>query len=112
MVKPTKEKQKEYSARWYQNNKELQYQRTQENYKAKRQFITDYKTNVGCSCGEKHPACLDLHHIDPTQKEINPSEMAKMGWSLKRIQAELDKCEVLCSNCHKKLHWDKRNMLD
>ena len=58
-------------------------------------------------CGEDHPAVLDFHHTDPTTKEFTVSKM--MGkYSRRRIEKEITKCVVLCSNCHRKHHWVER----
>lgn len=52
-------------------------------------------------CQESHPPyVMDFDHLDPTQKEFDLSNGA--GYSLKRILAEIAKCEVVCSNCHRK----------
>ena len=45
-------------------------------------------------------AALDFHHLDPAQKEFNISSV--MSWP--RIMMELNKCELLCSNCHREVH--------
>lgn len=67
-----------------------------------------FKTSCACSrCGENHPATLDFHHLDRAAKEIGINTVARRGWSLARIKREIEKCEVLCSNCHRKLHWDE-----
>lgn len=62
----------------------------------------------GCTrCGERDPACLDFHHIDPSKKSFNIG--VQLGsYSLKRVQNELLKCQVLCANCHRKLHAAER----
>lgn len=56
------------------------------------------------NCGETHPACLDFHHRNPKEKkfQLTASQMGNRSW--KTIEAEIAKCEVLCSNCHRKLH--------
>ena len=60
-----------------------------------------YKAASGCKvCGEQDPICLELHHLDPTIKDINPSSAT----SRKMFYEEADKCIVLCSNCHRKEH--------
>ena len=61
-----------------------------------------YKTERGCfECGENHPAVLDLHHTDPSIKDLNPSNST----SRKMFYQEAEKCIVLCSNCHRKVHY-------
>lgn len=48
--------------------------------------------------GNFDPCQLTFHHVDPSQKEI---EVAKMhSWSYKSIVAEVNKCVILCRNCH------------
>jgi hypothetical protein len=55
--------------------------------------------NPGCKWeGQFEPYQLTFHHVDPSQKEI---EVAKMhSWSYEKIVAEINKCIVLCRNCH------------
>ncbi len=77
------------------------------------QRIREYlaSLNLKCQeCGEDHPAVIDFHHMDPTEKESSVSNLVGQGHSLDRIKKEIDKCIVLCSNCHRKLHWKERNM--
>lgn len=55
---------------------------------------------------EFHPNVYDFHHKNPEEKEINISilmdkEKCKMT---ERLKQELDKCELLCSNCHRIVH--------
>ena len=64
----------------------------------------DYKATLSCvECGESHPACIDFHH-ERDDKEANVSGLIRKA-SKERILAEIAKCEVLCSNCHRKRHW-------
>lgn len=55
-------------------------------------------------CGfDKHPAALHFHHKDPTQKDFSIGH-AKLTKFNNKIKKELDKCIVLCANCHSILH--------
>lgn len=66
-----------------------------------KKYIEDYK-KCGCvMCGEKDLACLDLHHL--TNKDFTISHQIR-NKSINTIIAEVNKCVVLCSNCHRKLH--------
>jgi predicted HNH restriction endonuclease len=68
---------------------------------AKRKEIAEWKRARGCTvCGEQEPWVLDMHHIDPNTKESAPARSA----TLKTFLKEADKCVLLCSNCHRKVH--------
>lgn len=72
------------------------------------QYLINEKAARGCSrCGESHPATLDFHHIDPSKKSFGLSVARCYTSSLDKIKVEIAKCEVLCSNCHRKEHWAK-----
>jgi hypothetical protein len=58
---------------------------------------------------EFHPACFDFHHEDPNEKDFNISK--HRGMSLSRLRKEIEKCALLCANCHRLRHisddnWD------
>ncbi len=54
-------------------------------------------------CGKDwHPSIFEFHHRDPSIKEKDPSKMLSLKWE--RITAELDKCDLLCANCHRLTH--------
>lgn len=60
-------------------------------------------TNGCCLCGETCVACLDFHHIDPTEKDQGVSYWRSSKSKDKMIE-EMQRCAVLCANCHRKLH--------
>ena len=65
-------------------------------------WIDEYKVECGCSfCGLDIPWCLDFHHLEPGEKEYNMSQIVRVGW--KRTLVELEKCVVVCANCHRKI---------
>ncbi len=54
--------------------------------------------------------CLDIydfHHRDPAEKESSMNYLVNTDWNT--MVKELDKCDLLCSNCHKITHWELRN---
>lgn len=52
-------------------------------------------------CGlEDHSAVYDFHHRDPSQKDFAISR--GKNWDI--IAEELKKCDLVCSNCHRKIH--------
>lgn len=58
----------------------------------------------GClHCGEKDPRCLDFHHRNPADKYFNVSAAHKLQCEADEITDEVRKCDVLCSNCHRKV---------
>lgn len=76
---------------------------------AQRQWWFAYKKTRYCErCGESHPACLQFHHRDPTQKAFELSKVTYKTYSRERIMAEVAKCDVLCANCHAIEHSDDR----
>jgi hypothetical protein len=76
-----------------------------------RAWYDGYKAMLICSrCPERHPACLDFHHINPSDKDSDVSRMVCDGLKKSRILAEIAKCVVLCRNCHAKEHWKGNNV--
>lgn len=54
-------------------------------------------------CGyDKNLAALTFHHRDPTEKEFAVAAIQDHNWS--KVKRELDKCDLLCFNCHMELH--------
>lgn len=69
-----------------------------------RAWITRYKRESdGCSrCDESSPSCLDFHH--PGRKEVGIGRMVSERRAIPEIQEEVERCEILCANCHRRLH--------
>jgi len=69
-----------------------------------KQLAIDYKGG-GCEvCGyDKYNGALDFHHIDPTEKDFNISKITSYTFTDK-VKAELDKCALVCSNCHREIY--------
>lgn len=103
-----------YNKVWYQNNRETHLVVVAAGrgaiLKRNREWLVLLKRGLKCGeCGECHPACLDFHHEDPTEKDLEVASAISKGWSIKRLEAEVAKCIVLCSNCHRKHHYEARS---
>lgn len=55
-----------------------------------------------CPCGEADPVVLEFHHPDG-DKEGEIGAMVADGYLWRTIASEIEKCEVLCANCHRRI---------
>ena len=100
-------KNTECKKKYYLQNQE-RLQAVQRTYNAKRAAVNSiiieaHKLLHPCSCGEARTHCLDLHHRDPSTKEYDiAAKASRMNPDV--LRAEIDKCDVLCANCHRDLH--------
>ncbi len=63
----------------------------------------EYKGGECILCGyNKCIQALDFHHTNPSEKDFTISGKYNLSWD--RIKNELDKCILVCSNCHRELH--------
>lgn len=68
-----------------------------------KQFLIDYKEEKGCcKCGDKRHYVLDFHH--ERDKEYDVATGVYKGMSTSRLMEEINKCVVICANCHRELH--------
>ncbi|ADD05531.1 uncharacterized protein Nmag_1960 [Natrialba magadii ATCC 43099] len=71
-----------------------------------RTWTDNQKRAAGCNrCGESDPACLDFHHVGDV-KEATVAQLVANDQPKERIRAEIERCHVLCANCHRKEHHD------
>ena len=95
---------KDYQKEWYIKNSEVHKQRAKINNRITRQrnwdFIIDYLNHHPCvTCGEKDIIVLEFHH--KRDKLYGVANL--MTSTLKKIKTEIEKCDVLCANCHKRV---------
>lgn len=65
-------------------------------------FINSLKDKCR-KCGITNKLCLQFHH--EKDKKYDISHMISGGYSIKYIQNEINKCIILCANCHRKEHY-------
>ena len=98
-----------YRKQYYIENRDVVINKVSNRKSDLRQWISELKETFSClQCGENHIAVLDFHHRDPNEKEISISLALNHGYGKKRLEQEMKKCDILCSNCHRKTHWNMR----
>jgi hypothetical protein len=105
---PLDERAKEARRKHYHNNKEQYLER---NKKRKAEMIEHLRKvkDIPCmDCGIKYPYyVMDLDHREPENKSHNINQsIARGNW--KKFLEEIDKCDVVCSNCHRIRTWSPR----
>lgn len=114
---------KEYRRNHYEANKEKYIKRAREWDKnnpsiveRNKRHVVDYLSKNPCvGCGEKDVVTLTFDHRDPSEKSSGVFILMKNGHKLETLQAEMDKCDVRCYNCHAKrtasqFNWYKLRM--
>lgn len=67
--------------------------------------MVEYKGGCCEKCGYKnYIGALEFHHLEPNQKDFNPSKLKTYSFD-DRVKSELDKCALLCANCHREAHF-------
>ena len=106
-IQENQDKMKQYRREYYYRNREKEIARSKRIKKEHRKIIRDYvldiKSKSQCKmCGYKeHPAALQFHH----RLKNKEFELANAkDYSLDRVKKEIEKCEILCANCHSILH--------
>jgi len=106
---------REYNQGWYQRHRERLLEKRRQHNVELRQWLRRYKSKLRCvKCGEDHPACIQFHHRDSEDKSFTIGQIIgrKRYVTLKKLEKEIGKCDILCGNCHSKLHWQERQMTD
>lgn len=98
---------KAYKLTHYQNNKKDYLKKQKKNniktVERNQRFVFEDLCGRACvDCGNNDIRVLDYDHIDPSAKSFCiASAIFNHTCSLNRIQAEIDKCETRCANCHR-----------
>jgi hypothetical protein len=104
------EYRRQYRKKWYSKNKESEKAHVKRRKLELKKWFFNYKKTLSClTCKENHIATLEFHHKEGSEKKGAIINLVNNGCSIKKIEEEIKKCGVLCSNCHKKLHYRKRS---
>lgn len=77
--------------------------------KQRMDFVRKYKMDKSCAlCGwNTHPEVLQFHHRDPSMKTTGMNAGGIGNYSMKKLLEEIDKCILICPNCHFWLHYQE-----
>jgi ribosomal protein L40E len=97
---------------WYKKNRESHIQNVMskkaDERNIARTFIWEYLSTHPCVvCGENDPTVLEFDHING--KVMDVSRLVANGATPKRLLREINLCQVLCSNCHRRKTAKERN---
>jgi len=100
---------------YYNRHKEeelaYKYERQVSKREEARIFAFNYLKEHPCvDCGESDPIVLSFDHVRGTKK-MNISQMINQGYGIETLQAEIDKCEVRCMNCHMRIEKKRRGTI-
>lgn len=105
------ERKREKYKKWLENNsgKIKEYNKKKSNYSVfwrsrVKEDLIKYKGGKCIICGycKNVPRAYDFHHRNPEEKEFNISKYTVLN--TERLKKEVDKCDLLCKNCHAELH--------
>ena len=75
-------------------------------YQKKKNDVQELKAKCTCAkCGDQRGYVLDFHHINPQEKENTIARMTSNNYTLEKVYQEIEKCIVLCANCHREFHY-------
>lgn len=101
------ERKRAWDRNYYQRHKTERRAAADERKYRLYEYLRQIKAQASCKhCGENHPAVLQFHHRNPGEKEFEVSAFIyHQKGGLKKLEAEIAKCDVLCANCHLKYHY-------
>ncbi len=82
------------------------YQRVKSHRQKIKIKAIEYKGGKCEKCSyDKCKWALDFHHINKEEKDFNIARYGTLSWE--KIKVELDKCIMVCANCHREIHYDE-----
>lgn len=118
---PTKTKRgKQYwcytCLKWYAKDRELspfrkksKYVRSRKRIKENIEWLRTLKNGPCTDCNISYPShVMDWDHLPENKKIKSVADMVHNGASRDIILAEIAKCELVCSNCHRIRTWDRQ----
>jgi len=91
-------------SKWYKDNRARRQLAANKRNQERKSLVVAHFGDRCEDCHNSFENCVyEFHHLDPSKKDVNPSEA--MTRSMSRMWEELDKCVMLCANCHRLRHF-------
>lgn len=93
------------------NQKEYDRIRQAERRERAKGFVREHLEDHPCvRCGETDWRVLEFHHRARETKRWSVGFMVNRGMPVAQVREEMEKCDVMCSNCHRRHHYEEREM--
>ena len=108
-----KDCRKSYNKQHYKDNKNLYLEKAKQNNKVYKKrnydFLIEFKKDKPCmDCGQLFPHyVMDFDHLPSEVKKDNIAKIKNSSLSVSILQKEIEKCELICSNCHRIRTWNR-----
>ena len=100
VARKSQKKKRETDPAWVSRRYKIELQRI----RARKQQAVEYMGGKCSDCHTVYPAAVyDFHHLNPAEKDMDPQKALRATWDKARV--ELDKCVLLCANCHRIRHF-------
>lgn len=87
--------------KYRENNRDRIRERSRLRTRKGREYIWEVKKGPCLDCGNKYPPyVMDLDHVRGEKKD-DLSGMCDSGYTLEKLMQEVEKCELVCANCHR-----------
>src|SRR5438270_9717957 len=97
----TADDQREYNVAYYAEHREEEIERVRVRQAATLEFLRDLRRRPCQDCGGTFPPwVMDFDHREPSEKSFNVTSARAMLMSRPRLIAEIQKCDIVCANCH------------
>lgn len=94
---------KKFKDRTEDDRKKANYNHVKTFRKRTKEKAVEYKGGKCKICNyDRCVSALEFHHLEPSKKDFTLSQSMNIAWN--KIKEELDKCILVCANCHREIH--------
>jgi hypothetical protein len=98
---------KEFTRSHYRRNKRQYLDKNLRAYRRRREFVRQMKSRPCADCGVQYPFyVMDFDHRETETKLYELNSVDRM--TMKAIRCEIEKCDVVCANCHRERTFQRR----